>query len=151
MTFAAVAQAMDDAMICVFEAKYQYNFWRPVTAIRNGDIDGNDATQREASWTGFIDNPLHPEYPSAHSILASAVATVLKAEVGRGPVPVLTTTSPSAKGAARSWTNLDEFTREVADARIYEGVHYRTSTDVGIAMGKQIGDLAVQKFLRAAH
>ena len=151
MTFAAVAQAMDDAMISVFEAKYQYNFWRPVTAIRNGDIDGNDATQREASWTGFIDNPLHPEYPSAHSILASAVATVLKAEVGRGPVPVLTTTSPSAKGAARSWTNFDEFTREVADARIYEGVHYRTSTDVGIAMGKQIGDLAVQKFLRAAH
>ena len=151
MTFAAVAQAMDDAMISVFEAKYQYNFWRPVTAIRNGDLDGNDATQREASWTGFIDNPLHPEYPSAHSILASAVATVLKAEVGRGPVPVLTTTSPSAKGAARSWTNFDEFTREVADARIYEGVHYRTSTDVGIAMGKQIGDLAVQKFLRAAH
>ena len=151
MTFAAVAQAMDDAMISVFEAKYQYNFWRPVTAIRNGDLDGNDATQREASWTGFIDNPLHPEYPSAHSILASAVATVLKAEVGRAPVPVLTTTSPSAKGAARSWTNLDEFTREVADARIYEGVHYRTSTDVGIAMGKQIGDLAVQKFLRVAH
>ena len=151
MAFAAVAQAMDDAMISVFEAKYQYNFWRPVTAIRNGDLDGNDATQREASWTGFIDNPLHPEYPSAHSILASAVATVLKAEVGRAPVPVLTTTSPSAKGAARSWTNLDEFTREVADARIYEGVHYRTSTDVGIAMGKQIGDLAVQKFLRVAH
>ena len=151
MTFAAIAQAMDDAMISVFEAKYQYNFWRPVTAIRNGDIDGNDATQREASWTGFIDNPLHPEYPSAHSILASAVATVLKAEVGRGPVPVLTTTSPTAKGAARSWTNLDEFTREVADARVYEGVHYRTSTDVGIVMGKQIGDLAVQKFLRTSH
>ena len=151
MTFAAVAQAMDDALISVFEAKYQYNFWRPVTAIRNGDIDGNDATQREASWTGFIDNPLHPEYPSAHSILASAVATVLKAEVGRGPVPVMTTTSPTAKGASRSWTNLDEFTREVADARVFEGVHYRTSTDVGIAMGKQIGDLAVQKFLRASH
>ena len=149
--FAAVAQAMDDAMISVFEAKYHYNFWRPATAIRNGDIDGNDATQREASWTSFIDAPMHPEYPSAHSILAAAVGTVLKAEIGKGPVPVLTTTSPTAKGASRRWTNLDDFTREVGDARIYEGIHYRTSTDVGIAMGKQIGALTVEKFLQIPH
>ena len=149
--FAAVAQAMDDAMISVFEAKYHYNFWRPATAIRNGDIDGNDATQREASWTSFIDAPMHPEYPSAHSILAAAVGTVLKAEIGKGPMPVLTTTSPTAKGASRRWTNLDDFTREVGDARIYEGIHYRTSTDVGIAMGKQIGALTVEKFLQVPH
>lgn len=149
--FAAVAQAMDDAMISVFEAKYHYNFWRPATAIRNGDIDGNDATQREASWTSFIDAPMHPEYPSAHSILAAAVGTVLKAEIGKGPMPVLTTTSPTAKGASRRWTNLDDFTREVGDARIYEGIHYRTSTDVGIAMGKQIGALTVEKFLQIPH
>ena len=58
--FAAVAQAMDDAMIAVFDAKYHYNFWRPSTAIRNGDIDGNDATEREATWTPFIDTPMHP-------------------------------------------------------------------------------------------
>mgnify|MGYP003402990232 FL=1 len=149
--FAAVAQAMDDAMISVFEAKYHYNFWRPATAIRNGDIDGNDATQREASWTSFIDAPMHPEYPSAHSILAAAVGTVLKAEIGKGPMPVLTTTSPTAKGATRRWTNLDDFTHEVGNARIYEGIHYRTSTDVGIAMGKQIGALTVEKFLQIAH
>ena len=149
--FAAVAQAMDDAMISVFEAKYHYNFWRPATAIRNGDIDGNDATQREASWTSFIDAPMHPEYPSAHSILAAAVGTVLKAEIGKGPMPVLTTTSPTAKGASRRWTNLDDFTREVGDARIYEGIHYRTSTDVGITMGKQIGALTVEKFLQVPH
>jgi hypothetical protein len=149
--FAAVAQAMDDAMISVFEAKYHYNFWRPATAIRNGDIDGNDATQREASWTSFIDAPMHPEYPSAHSILAAAVGTVLKAEIGKGPMPVLTTTSPTAKGASRRWTSLDDFTREVGDARIYEGIHYRTSTDVGIAMGKQIGALTVEKFLQVPH
>ena len=149
--FAAVAQAMDDAMISVFEAKYHYNFWRPATAIRNGDIDGNDATQREASWTSFIDAPMHPEYPSAHSILAAAVGTVLKAEIGKGPMPVLTTTSPTAKGASRRWTSLDDFTREVGDARIYEGIHYRTSTDVGITMGKQIGGLTVEKFLQVPH
>jgi hypothetical protein len=149
--FAAVAQAMDDAMISVFDAKYQYNFWRPATAIRNGDIDGNEATQREASWSSFVDAPMHPEYPSAHSILGSAVGTVLKAEIGKGAVPALTTTSPTAKGAARRWTNLDDFAREVADSRIYAGIHYRTSTDVGIAMGKQIGELTVQKFGQASH
>jgi hypothetical protein len=149
--FAAVAQSMDDAMIGVFEAKYHYNFWRPATAIRNGDIDGNDATQREASWAPFVDAPMHPEYPSAHSILAGAVATVLKVEIGNNATPVLTTTSPTAKGAARHWTSLDDFMREVADARVYEGIHYRTSTDVGLAMGKQIGELTVKKFVRAAH
>ena len=149
--FAAVAQSMDDAMIGVFEAKYHYNFWRPATAIRNGDIDGNEATQREASWSPFVDAPMHPEYPSAHSILAAAVATVLKAEIGNNPTPVLTTTSPSAKGATRRWTSLDDFMREVADARVYEGIHYRTSTDVGLAMGKQIGDLTVKKFVEVAH
>jgi hypothetical protein len=149
--FAAVAQSMDDAMIGVFEAKYHYNFWRPATAIRNGDIDGNDATQREASWTPFVDAPMHPEYPSAHSILAGAVATVLKAEIGNNATPVLTTTSPTAKGASRRWTSLDDFMREVADARVYEGIHYRTSTDVGLAMGKQIGELTVKKFVQAAH
>jgi hypothetical protein len=149
--FAAVAQAMDDGMIAVFEAKYHYNFWRPATAIRNGDNDGNDATEREASWTPFIDAPLHPEYPSAHSILAAAVATVLKTEVGSGPMPALTTTSPTAKGATRRWTSLDDFTREVGNARIYEGIHYRTSTDVGLAMGRQIGELTVEKLLQAPH
>jgi hypothetical protein len=149
--FAAVAQAMDDAMIAVFDAKYHYNFWRPATAIRNGDNDGNEATEREVSWTSFIDAPMHPEYPSAHSILAAAVATVLKAEVGDGTMPVLTTTSPTAKGVTRRWTNVNDFTREVASARVYEGIHYRTSTDVGITMGRQIGALTVEKLLQAPH
>jgi membrane-associated phospholipid phosphatase len=146
--FAAVAQAMDDAMIGVFDAKYHYNFWRPVTAIRNGDIDGNEATQRDATWVPFIEAPMHPEYPSAHSILAAAVATILTADIGKHAMTVLTTTSPTAKGATRRWANLDDFTREVGNARVYEGIHYRTSTEVGIAMGKQIGELTVQKFLQ---
>jgi len=145
--FAAVAQAMDDGMIGVFDAKYHYNFWRPTTAIRNGDIDGNERTERDASWVSFIDSPLHPEYPSAHAILASAVGAVLQAEFGGGPTPVLATASPTAKGETRRWASVGAFTREVAEARVYEGVHYRTSTEVGVAMGARIGELAVKKFL----
>lgn len=144
--FAAVAQAMDDAMIGVFDAKYHYGFWRPVTAIRNGDTDGNDATARDAAWASLIDAPMHPEYPSGHSILAATVATVLKAEIGSGPMPVLATSSPTAKGATRRWNDLDEFVREVSNARIWGGIHFRAATQAGEAMGRRIGELAVQRF-----
>jgi hypothetical protein len=146
--FEAVAQAVDDALIAVFEAKYHYQFWRPITAIRNGDIDGNDATERAPSWTPLINTPMHPEYPCAHCIVSGAVGTVLQAEIGTGPMPTLTTTSSTANGAARSWTTIDDFMQEVAQARIYDGVHYRFSTEAGTAMGKQIGELAVAKYLR---
>ena len=147
--YAAAAQAMDDAMIGVFDAKYAYNFWRPTTAIRNGDIDGNDATARDPSWAPLIDAPMHPEYPSGHSTLAGAVGTVLKAEIGRGATPVLATTSPTAKGAARHWTSVDEFMREVADSRVYAGIHYRGSIEAGAAMGQQIGGLVADRMLPA--
>jgi PAP2 superfamily len=140
--FALASQAMDDAMIGVFEAKYHYNFWRPVTAIRNADIDGNDATPREASWLSLIDAPLHPEYPSGHSILAATVATVIKADVGRGPMPILATSSPTAKGATRRWSNVDDFVQEVSDARVYGGIHFRSALQAGEAMGRGIGGLA---------
>jgi hypothetical protein len=147
--FAAVTQAQDDAVIAVFDAKYHYNFWRPMTAIRNGDIDGNDATEREASWLPFIDTPMHPEYPCAHCILAGSAGTVLLAEIGSGPTPKLTTASLTAKAGPRSWGSVADFMQEVALARIYDGVHYRNSTEVGLAMGKQVGALAVAKYLQA--
>jgi hypothetical protein len=139
--FAAAAQAMDDALIAVFDAKYHYNFWHPVTAIRNGDIDGNTATERDAAWTAFHDAPMHPEYPSGHAILAGALGAVLEAELG-GTRAALATSSPSAKNVTRHWTSVAEFVQEVSDARIYEGIHFRTAVDIGTAMGRQIGELA---------
>ena len=146
--FAAAAQALDDGMVGVFDSKYQYNFWRPATAIRNGDIDSNDETARDASWSPLVGEPMHPEYPSAHATLAGAVGAVLKAEIGTGAMPVLATSSPTAKGATRRWTSVDEFVREVADSRIYAGIHYRFSTDTGIALGKNIGELAARRVLQ---
>jgi len=143
--YAAVAQAMDDALISVFDAKYQYNFWRPLTAIRNGDIDGNDATAREPSWTPLVDAPLHPEYPSGHAILAGSVGAVLKADIGAGPVPVLATSSPTLKGATRRWSSIEDFVQEVVDSRIYAGIHYRTATEVGAEMGRRIGLMAAER------
>jgi hypothetical protein len=143
----AVTQAIDDAMIAVFDAKYHYRFWRPITAIRNGDIDGNDATERDASWTPFIATPMHPEYPCAHCIQSGVVGAILQAEIGAGPQPVLSTTSTTANGATRRWSSVDAFVQEVGNARVYDGVHYRFSTEVGTDMGRRIGALAVQRFL----
>lgn len=143
--FAVVAQSMDDALIAVMDAKYQYNFWRPVTAIRNGDLDGHDGTERDASWVPLIDTPMHPEYPCAHCILASTVATVLNAEGQKAPLPVLSTTSATLPGVVRRWNSPDDFMREVAQARILGGVHYRNSTEVGMAMGQRIGEWALQR------
>ena len=145
---AAVCQAADDALIAVFDAKYHYNFWRPVTAIRNGDIDGNPATERDPAWMPFIDTPMHPEYPCAHCVLAGAVGVVLEAEFGSGAVPTLAAASPTAGGAERQWATVDEFVEEVANARIWDGVHFRTSTEVGTAMGRQVGGLAAARYLQ---
>ncbi len=144
--FATVTQASDDALIAVFDAKYHYGFWRPLTAIRNGDIDGNGATGRDFSWKPFIDTPMHPEYPCAHCIVSAAVGTVLQAEIGNNPPPVLTTVSKAAGNVSRSWTSVDDFMQEVINARIYDGVHYRNSGEVGAHMGMQVAQLAIKKY-----
>jgi hypothetical protein len=146
--FALAAMAMDDALIAVFDAKYTYNLWRPITAIRNGDLDGNDATDRDPGWTPFIPTPMHPEYPCAHCIVSGAMGGVLATEIGSGPASVLRSASPTAGGAVRTWTSVDDFTKEVAQARIYDGVHYRTSTEVGSEMGRKIGELAAKSLPR---
>lgn len=145
--FATVAQAMDDALIAVFDAKYHYNFWRPGTAIRNGDIDGHDGTEREAGWAPLIDVPMHPEYPSGHSILAATVGSVIDAELKGSPAPVLATSSPTGNNATRKWNSAEAFVREVSQARIWGGLHFRSATEAGEAMGRRIGTLAAEKLL----
>lgn len=143
--FALVAIATSDAYIAVFDAKFAYNFWRPVTAIRNGDIDGNDATIQDLDWEPLIDTPPHPEYPCAHCITSSAAATILNAEVGPDAIAKVTMTSSSASGVTRRWSNTREYVDEVSAARIYGGVHYRTSALVAQEMGRKIAELALRE------
>ena len=146
--FALAHMAGADALIAVFDAKYQYNFWRPITAIRNGDIDGNDATDVDLGWTPLVDTPMHPEYPCAHCITSAAVGTVLKTEFGTRKVPSITMTSPAAPGVTRTWERIDDYVEEVANARIWGGIHYRSSAKAGQAMGRKIGEFAVTNYLK---
>jgi hypothetical protein len=144
--FAAYTQAIDDAMIALFDAKYHYALWRPVTAIRNADLDGNEATERDAGWSPLIPTPMHPEYPCAHCAQAGVAHAVLGAEWARGTAaPVLATSSASARGATRRFADLDTLLREVATARIHDGVHFRFSTEAGIELGQRVGALAVRR------
>jgi hypothetical protein len=131
-----------DAFIAVFDAKYTYNFWRPVTAIRNADITSNPATPRDASWLPLGVTPMHPEYPCAHCIVAAAVSTVLE-NVAGNEVGEITLASPTAPGITRKWRWLRDYSDEVSNARVYAGFHYRFSTEVGKDMGKKIGELTV--------
>jgi hypothetical protein len=143
-----VSLGLNDALIAVFDAKYHYNFWRPITSIRNGDIDDNPATEREATWQPIDNTPMHPEYPCAHCILSGSVAGVVKTAFGSEDISEAAMTSSTARGVTHRWTNMKAFTDEVANARIWAGFHYRFSTRVGTDMGNRIGEHVVKSVLQ---
>jgi hypothetical protein len=147
--YALTSIASTDAFIAVFDAKYTYNLWRPVTAIRNADLTSNPATHREESWGPLGATPMHPEYPCAHCIVAAAVSTVLQ-NVAGNDVGEFKLASPTAPGVTHKWTRLQDYSDEVSNARIYSGFHYRFSTEVGKDMGRKIAELTVATQLRGA-
>ena len=144
--FALVAMATADAYIAIFDAKYAYNFWRPVTAIRNGDRHANGAVERDPAWEPFIPTPMHPEYPCAHCITQSSAASVLETFFGDA-IPAVKLSSTTAPGVTRSFTKLSDYVAEVINARVYDGVHYRISGEVGAEMGRKIGEYTVHNHL----
>lgn len=118
-----------------------------MTAIRNGDVDGNDATERDAAWEPFIPTPMHLEYPCAHCIFQGSAAAVLRVMHG-DVVPPFKLSSSTAPGVVRSFDRLSDYVAEVVNGRIYEGVHYRMSGEVGAEMGRQLCEYVVATQLR---
>jgi hypothetical protein len=121
-----------DAQIAIFEAKYVYTFWRPVTVIRTGSVDP------DPTWTPLWATPRHPEYPSGHAGYAGAAEGVLTALTGPwtpAPVPVTSTTAP---GSVHTYTRWSQITQETIDGRVWEGVHYRFSDEIAAKVGKQV-------------
>jgi hypothetical protein len=132
--FALLNISLANAYIVNWDAKYHYNFWRPVTAIRNGDRDGNDATERDAGWTPLNPTPMHPEYPSQATINATIASAVLESVFG--PANPFTATNVQDPKQTRQFASLADMAEEQKNVRVWGGVHYRfairtSSEDVG--------------------
>lgn len=146
--FALMYVAAADASIACFDAKYVYNFWRPIEAIRRADEDGNDATVSETGWQPLITTHPHPEYPSGHSTNSSAMATALALVFGDDPGVPIVATSPRNPSFPRNWTTFSQGIDEVVDARVYIGFHFRTADETGARIGRQVAHFVVNHALR---
>ena len=148
LIFAAVNVAMADAAIACWEAKYFYVTWRPVTAIRLADTDGNPATSGDASWTPLLITPPFPEYPSGHSTVSAAAATVLAHYFGSDSSFMVDSDSDMMTGVVRSFPNIPAALAEIVDARVFGGIHFRTACDDGQATGTAVAEYVLQHAFR---
>ena len=137
--FALLNTGIANTFITDWDAKFTYNFWRPVTAIRNGDMDGNDATERDAGWVPLNDTPMHPEYPSQAAIICGVSMAILESVFGPKPAIPFTTTDLFDPNLKRSFKSISEMDEEHGNVRVWGGIHFRNSLEVGHDMGRKIG------------
>ena len=134
-----------DALIGCFDAKYHYLFWRPVTAIAQGDTDGNADTTRDPLFAPLLGTPAHPEYPSAHGCVTSAQAEVFAKFLGTQHIGV---TIPSTVTGipARYYAKANDLIKEIIDARVWAGIHYRGSDETGANLGRKVADWTLKRY-----
>jgi len=142
---------MADGFISGFAAKYTFNFWRPVTAIRAGDTDGNDETAADPTWDSLLNTPNIPDYTSTHSVLGGAASRVLRRFFGTDNMPFTTTSGVPFAGITRSFAGFSDAARENGESRIYAGIHFRSAVEEGIAQGEKIGQFVFEHSLRAIN
>lgn len=125
-----------DAFIACFDGKYTYSAWRPYTAIRAGDTDGNPDTVADPAWTPLVRTPNHPEYPANHACVTTSFATTVD---NWGPAHFsVTIPGTPASTELRHYTSSSQLITEIANARIWDGVHFRYSTDAGTTIGRSV-------------
>jgi hypothetical protein len=137
--------AVTNALIACWDAKYTYMFWRPVTAVRAGDTDGNSQTEADAVWTPFIVTPSHPEYPAAHTTVGAAALGFYTVWAGNDQFPLAFTGNG---GVVRYYTNVKDIHAEEGNARVWGGMHWRHSTEVGTAVGSRVGKYTATHLLK---
>ena len=137
--------AVTNALIACWDAKYTYMFWRPVTAIVAGDTDGNIGTEPDLAWTPFIVTPSHPEYPAAHTTVGAAALGFYTVWFGTDEFPLM---FAGNSGAVRTYTSVKEIHAEEGNARVWGGMHWRNSTEVGTALGRQVGKYTASHLLK---
>ncbi|QDU30382.1 Serralysin C precursor [Anatilimnocola aggregata] len=146
--FAMLNVALADAAIECWNVKFEQEFWRPVTGIRAGDTDGNDATTVDATWTPLLTTPPFPSYTSGHSTFSGAGAAVLRAFFGIDNFS-FTLPTDAAGVADRSFTSFTQAAEEAADSRLYGGIHWRFDNEDGLTAGTSIGEWVARRFFRA--
>lgn len=144
--FAQLYVTSADAIIACFDSKYYYSFWRPITAIRAGDSDGNDATIADPFWTPLLPTPNHPEYPSAHGCFTASIATALADFFDTKKVTI--TLTSTVTNTSRTFESTDDMIREIIDARVWAGIHYRTSVVHGAVIGRQVAHWVSKSYFR---
>ena len=144
--FALLNMVGADSQIACWYWKYQFNFWRPVTAIRAADSTKNAALKSDPNWEPLLNTPAHPDYPSGHASYGGAAAEVLKAVFGDDRVDV----SFVSTGVTRTYASFSQIDREIIDARVWSGIHFRKTDEDSSALGHKIGDYAVKTWLRPA-
>lgn len=144
--FAAADTAIADGAITVWNAKLRYMWWRPITAIRNADGDGNDATDTVAGWTPLIGTPPYPDWPSGLCSVVGAVATTLQRLNGGGTLD-LTITSAAA-GETRNFATKAAIARQAVDARVWSGIHFRTADEVSIVIGSRVANWTLNHYFQ---
>jgi membrane-associated phospholipid phosphatase len=137
-----------DGLIAGFQTKYDFNFWRPVTAIRAGDTDGNDATIADPNWSSLLNTPAHPDYPSTHSVTGGASAELLRRVFGSDDIPFSTTSGVPFAGITRSYTSFSQAAAENGQSRIYAGIHFPSAVEDGTKQGEKIGHFVFTHALR---
>jgi hypothetical protein len=147
--FAMLYVAGADSLIAGMESKYHFAFWRPVTAIRAGDTDGNDATAGDPNWAPLAATPGHPEYPAAHGCLTAAWAETLRDFFGTKRVRI--TLTSAVTGTSRTFDNTDDLIREIIDARVFGGMHYRTSGVHGAVIGRKVARLVAARYFHPVN
>ncbi len=135
--FALLTTGVADALIAGFDAKYEYRLWRPVTAIREGDTDGNAATTADAAWAPLFGTPLHPTYISTHSALSGVASTILLQAFGDEGFTY------TIAGDTRSFTGLEQAALDGANSRLWGGIHFRFDNEAGLLLGQNIGRQAI--------
>ena len=137
--------AVTNSLIAAWDAKYAYMFWRPVTAIRAGDTDGNSATEPDQAWTPFIPTPSHPEYPAAHTTVGAGALGFYTVWFDNDEFPLA---FKGNLGAVRFYTSVAEIHAEEGNARVWGGMHWRHSTEVGTAVGSKVGKYTATHLLK---
>lgn len=144
--FALISMAVSDGLVSSMETKYFYNRWRPVTAIRAADTDGNSRTVPDRNWLPLITTPPFPSYPSAHASAGGAARFVLEHFYGKDGFYV-TLTSPTAP-VTLHYTAWKQITDDIDDARIYGGIHFRFDQEEGARQGRSVGAFILDNKLR---